>query len=339
MKYFIGLLLVFLALAGGIYFYSESKLEELYYPDPEQTIEIPEGSSISEAVDIIGEHGLLKPAWFYEYYLKFDSRVNDKTLKAGYFSFDSPISAAKIIDKLFSGGAAPTKMVTVPEGLASWEIASIFQKELDIDSLAFINLIKNDSLLAARGINAPSAEGYLFPETYEFYIHKKSPALVIDRMLDYGENFWKAEIAGSTDGQDHLKTKHEILTFASVIEEEASREEEIYIVSGLYHNRLEIGMPLQANATVQYALGAKERVLNQDLKVNSPYNTYLNAGLPPGPICNPGKRAILAAVSPEANDYIYMVAKGDGSGAHYFARSEREHINNVNKYKRARSGY
>jgi len=339
MKFLIALILFFVAIITAIYFYSNQKISELYYPDDNIVIEIPSGTSINATIDILEDYGLLQPAWFYANYLQLKSRIEGKTLKAGYFTFESPITAEEIIEQLFAGGKAPTKMVTIPEGLASWEIASIFQTELGIDSLEFMSLIKNDSLLATRQINAPSAEGYLFPETFEFYLNTKSANVVIDRMLDYGENFWQAEIEGRTDAQDHLKNRHQILTFASLIEEEASREEEIYIVSGLYHNRLEIGMPMQANATVQYALGAKKRVLNAELMVNSPYNTYIHLGLPPGPICNPGRRAIIAAVNPKDNDFLYMVAKGDGSGNHYFARTERAHINNVNKYKRARNNY
>jgi UPF0755 protein len=339
MKVIFGIILLMALIASGIYYYTQNKLEDIYYPDEGLTIEIPKGASISSAVAILNEYGMLQPEWFFTNYIKLNNRINGTSLKAGYFNFPSTITSGEVIEMLIKGGSAPTVMVTIPEGLAAWEIASILKKEIKIDSLKFINLIKNDSLLNARGIDAPSAEGYLFPETFEFYKNGTTAKTVIDRMLDFGENFWQSEIEGRADGQDNLRTKHEILTFASIIEDEASREDEIYTVSGLYHNRLSVGMPMQANATVQYALGAKERVMNEQLKIDSPYNTYKYNGLPPGPIGNPGRRAILAAINPSANDFIFMVAKGDGSGSHYFAKSEREHLANVAKYRRARSRY
>jgi len=152
--------------------------------------------------------------------------------------------------------------------------------------------------------------------------------------LKHHQDIW------TTENEEKLKnsglSKLELLTIASIVQAETPLESELETVAGLYLNRVKIGMMLQADPTVQFALGDKKRLLYKDLEYDSPYNTYKYAGIPPGPINNPGKAAILATLNPEKHNYLYMVAFGDGSGSHYFAKTVREHNNNVIKYKKAR---
>jgi UPF0755 protein len=185
-------------------------------------------------------------------------------------------------------------------------------------------------LLKARNIKAKSLEGYLMPDTYEFFM-ESPPKIMIDRMLDNHYRF-------ISKYKDEIKkiglNNHDITTLASIIEAETPVKDEKSIVSGLYHNRINLGWMLQADPTVQYAIGEKRRLLYDDLKINHPYNTYKIIGLPPGPINNPGKDAIYAAIFPEKHDFLYMVAVGDGSGKHNFGTNFSQHQQNIRIFKR-----
>ena len=213
------------------------------------------------------------------------------------------------------------------------EFASQLSKHGGIDSARFVELCTSDSLLKARNIPSNSVLGYLMPDTYEFYIHE-SPEKVISRLLDAAENFW------NTRNMDFLSkqglTRHEAITLASIVEAETPLKSEASTVSGLYLNRLKKGILLQADPTVQFAMGEKRRVLYRDLERDHPYNTYVYPGLPPGPINNPGKTALKAAIKPKDHAYIFMVAMGDGSGRHYFSKTLREHNNYIKQYRKTK---
>ena len=209
-------------------------------------------------------------------------------------------------------------------------MAYVLKKDALIDSANFVNLAFNKNFADSIGIGKTSLEGYLLTGTYEFY-EKSSVEEVISKMYDNFQKFLNdtlraraAEIGFSI---------HEVLTLASIIKGETNNAEEMPKISGVYHNRLKIGMRLQADPTVQYLLkGGWRRLLNKDLLLNSPYNTYKYTGLPPRPINNPGKDAILAALYPEDNNYLYFVA--DGKGKHNFSSSYKEHVKKVNEYRK-----
>tara|TARA_B100000700_G_scaffold227303_1_gene250917 strand:- start:111 stop:770 length:660 start_codon:yes stop_codon:yes gene_type:complete len=199
--------------------------------------------------------------------------------------------------------------------------------ELSIPSQEIDALCKNTEFLLSYGITGGIIEGYLFPDTY-FFSENSSAKNVIGTLLKEGERFWtpskllRAKKLGFT--------KHEIITLASIIEGEAVHNEERAIISAVYHNRLKKNMKLQADPTIQFILDDKpRRLLNKDLKVDSPYNTYLYHGLPPGPINSPGEKSIIAALYPEKNDYLFFVATGNGY--HSFSKNERQH--NIAKQK------
>lgn len=241
-------------------------------------------------------------------------------LKAGRYSISPRLSVYTIL-KIISEGKISNSRIVIPEGLTSYQIASILENKLEIDSSKFVELVTNQNYISNFERNVNSLEGYLFPNTYYFPwgITEKE---IIKIMVD---EFWK-NVTDSiqTEVAEKGWTLHQIITLASIIEGEAMIDSERVIVSAVYHNRLRRGILLQADPTIQYIIpDGPRRLLNKDLAIDSPYNTYRYIGLPPGPVNNPGIKSILAALRPADVDYIYFVAKGDGS--HVFSRTLREH--------------
>ena len=197
---------------------------------------------------------------------------------------------------------------------------------MDFDSSEVIQLAQDQKFLRKQGIDALSLEGYLFPDTYLFF-DGDTPRSVLTHLVSQYKKFWNK--AFSDRAKELNLTEHEVVTLASIIEGEALYDKERPVISSVYHNRLNQGMKLQADPTIQYIIpDGPRRLLNRDLRIESPYNTYLIRGLPPGPINSPGKNSILAALYPEENDFIYFVVSGDGY--HTFTTNERDH----NKAKR-----
>ena len=250
----------------------------------------------------------------------------EKDIPAGKFNIDNVSTNYSLVNKLINS-VNVSKKVTILEGWSINEIAEKLHSSLKIDKKSFLNISKNKALLDKWDIKSNSFEGYLFPNTYQF-AEDVSPIKIIDKMVsEYKKNVTKKMY----DRMSKINlNENEVLTLASIIEGEAIYDSERPTISGVYHNRLKKGMRLQADPTIQYIIDdSPRRLLNKDLKIKSPYNTYLNHGLPPGPINNPGLESIKAALYPEEIDFLYFVAKGDGY--HTFSKTEKEH----NKAKRA----
>ena len=250
----------------------------------------------------------------------------EKDIPAGKFNIDNVSTNYSLVNKLINS-VNISKKVTILEGWSINEIAEKLHSSLKIDKKSFLNASKNKALLNKWDIKSTSFEGYLFPNTYQF-AEDVSPIKIIDKMVsEYKKNVTKKMY----DRMSKINlSENEVLTLASIIEGEAIYDSERPTISGVYHNRLKKGMRLQADPTIQYIIDdSPRRLLNKDLKIKSPYNTYLNHGLPPGPINNPGLESIKAALYPEEIDFLYFVAKGDGY--HTFSKTEKEH----NKAKRA----
>ncbi|MCI0474605.1 MAG: endolytic transglycosylase MltG, partial [Ignavibacteria bacterium] len=297
-------------------------------------VNIPRNTSVSRAITIFNEKELLTPNWYYKFIVKVYSKVSGDGIYAGSYMYQKGNTNFELLYSIFTGKQLCVRRVTFPEGIKLERFASIVQKELAVDSVAFINFVKSDSLLKANSIPAASAEGYLMPNTYEFYWKQSIPEIV-STLIKAQDKIWNEKFAN--DAKAEGKTRHEILTLASIIEAEAPNNQDKLRVSGVFYNRLKRNMPLQSDPTVLYALKIhKERVLYRDLEVDSPYNTYRHIGLPPGPINSPGVKAIEAALNPEAHDYLYFVAAGDGSGRINFSRTGQQHIYNVQNYRRNR---
>ena len=228
--------------------------------------------------------------------------------------------------------SANTVNVTIPEGKTVPQIADIWEEAGLCTADEFLRCcaeldIPYDYIPAGEDFN--QLEGFLFPETYNVLITWGAEDLVKLQLAQFDKN-WTAERQKLADKQG--LTVKEIVTLASLIEREARVADERPLIASVIYNRLAIGQKLQIDATIQYILGEQvDRVLYKDLEIESPYNTYLNAGLPPGAICSPGLSCIDAALNPAETDYFYYRTKNDGSGEHNFAHTYEEHLQNANK--------
>jgi len=281
---------------------------------------IEPGATMTDVEGSLKRSGLLRHPFIFRMAARLTGK--EKVLKAGRYLFDGSESAADVLKKL-SEGEVSYKRVVVPEGLIVKEVAGIVSGKLGVDSLAFYNLAFDSSFVKSLGIEAPSLEGYLFPDTYlfEWPVDERS---VASRMVHRFLEVYSRYIGAAADSLG--MSMNEVVTLASIVQAEAQYDSEMARISAVYHNRLKMGWRLEADPTVAYALGGARRALTyRDLRINSPYNTYRRRGLPPGPICNPGLKALEAAVRPleDCRD-LYFVA--DGTGRHIFTRTLEEHL-------------
>ena len=286
-------------------------------------VTIPKGASLNEVGITLKNNNIIHNKQSFQLAVKILGY--EKDIPAGRFRIEKASTNYAIIDQLVNGKQL-TKKVTIREGWTISMIAKELDEKLGIKTHFFEDETRNKNLLDKWGIQAKSFEGYLFPNTYQFN-ENESPSDIINVMVqEYKRNLSDEMLVQ----MNQIKmSEQEVLTLASIIEGEAIYDKERAIISGVYHNRLKKGMRLQADPTIQYILeDGPRRLLNRDLKIVSPYNTYLNKGLPPGPINNPGIESIKAALFPTESDYLYFVARGDGY--HTFSKTEKQH----NKAKR-----
>ncbi|MFH2029398.1 MAG: endolytic transglycosylase MltG [Bacteroidota bacterium] len=305
-----------------------------YYTVPEPIeFKIESGSTLNQVIDrlhredIIPSKSNMKIAAFL-----FQAATN---IKAGYYRIPNGLSYFQLIELFLEGRPGKQKLVTIQEGIWQHNMAGLLKSELGIDSSKFIALSKNRTFLWTIGIKQNNAEGYLLPNTYYFFTNSKEEDIIV-KLKDKMDEIFAADSV--KEQMKKLKiSKHQILTLASIIDGESNIESEFSLISGVYHNRLKRGMLLQADPTVQYLKRDSKRrnkIYYSDLEKDSPFNTYKHRGLPPAPINNPGKAAVLAAIFPERHNFYYFVA--DGTGGHVFARTAGEHFRNVNEYRRWR---
>jgi len=312
-----------------IYTYSELNTKLLIHEDV--IIVIPQNANIDQIVRILNSNNIFEPPFFYEIVMKLYANFGGGTFYAGSYKFSNMNTNKHVIESIFSGKNMHILRVTFPEGITLRRFAKISQSVLGIEQRDFLRTVNTDSILTKYGIPNKSAEGYLMPDTYEFFFGVEAEELV-QRIMDHHLEIWNDDFADRAE--EVGMSKHDVLTLASIIESETQVAEERPIVSGVYHNRLKKGWLLEADPTVQYAIGEQRRLLYRDLEINHPYNTYKNPGLPPGPINNPGKGSIEAALYPAIHEYMFFVALGDGSGKHNFAVSYSEHLSNVKIFRR-----
>ena len=251
----------------------------------------------------------------------------------GEYKFTNGLTNLGILKTITDASQSKVYFITIPEGLNVKQIGRLLAKQQDLDSAKFVKETFNDSLINLLGIQADNLEGYLYPGNYQFtfsYADNREREIVNTMAAEFRKKI-------TTETFDSMKKKDlslkQLITMASIVEGETRFEPEKKIIAGVYYNRIKKGMKLEADPTVQYALpeGWKRILLYSDLKYPSPYNTYLHKGLPPGPINNPPLSSILAALEPDENNYLYFVAKGDGS--HRFASTYEEHKKNIILYK------
>ncbi len=249
----------------------------------------------------------------------------DKRLRQGRYEFGHNTEELFVLWKMSRPGRTGVR-VTIPEGFTMQKIAEILEAQGVCSATDFLRACQDRLLLDSLGISLNSAEGYLFPDTYEFEIGAE-PSAVIERMVRRFRAVWK-ELVMSEETADSapssLNVSPSTVILASIVEREAVQPEEAPIIAGIFRNRLARGMPLQSCATVEYILPVhKKRLTLEDTRIDSPYNTYLHSGLPPGPICNPGRTALAAALRPESTEYLYFLSRGDGT--HIFSKTWHEH--------------
>ncbi len=295
---------------------------------------IPAGSSLTSVIDSLYEQKIIKSkAAMHTAAFIFGV---EKNIKAGTYKIPNGLSYYSMLKLFLDGSPEKQIMVTIPEGIWQENLTQLLSDELMLDNNKLLELSKDKKFLRELGIKAKTIEGYLLSETFYFFedVTEKEALQKLkqemDKLFESKEVINRMQILG--------RSKHEILTIASIIDGESNIVSEFAKISGVYYNRLKKGMRLQADPTVQYLKRHKRsrnRIYYKDLEIDSPYNTYKYAGLPPGPINNPGKDAVKAALYPEEHSYYYFVA--DGNGGHVFAKTASEHNKNVRAYRRWRS--
>lgn len=278
---------------------------------------VPKGASLKTVAEELSRAGVIDKPWLF----RIMARINGlaKHLKAGEYQFMPGISLQAAMDKI-ARGEVFFRRITIPEGLTSGQIMYLIANYPDLEG----------------EIDLDVKEGELLPETYSFELGASRNSIILQARVAMQKAL--EEVWASRDSSLPLKDVNELLTLASIIEKETGVPEERPLVASVFLNRLKKGMRLQTDPTVIYAITEGETSFGRslkraDLKIDSPYNTYLNYGLPPGPICNPGREALMAAARPQQSDYLYFVA--DGKGGHRFARSLNEHNRNVKAWVRS----
>jgi len=303
------------------------------------SVEVAPGESAGDISRRLEEAGVIESARLFRILVALMG-VEDEMV-AGRYEFDRGMPTLQVIGRLRQGITMPLT-VTVPEGLRSEEVALVMEREGIVKADDFRRALASEAydfaFLAERPGGA-GLEGYLFPATYGFS-RGVTAEEVVRRMLAAFDTQVTPELRQAIQASD--LTLHEAVTLASIVEREAVRPEERPLIAGVFLNRLRLGMPLGADPTVQYALANdpvsverfgfwKQGLTTEDLEVDSPYNTYVNGGLPPGPIANPGLASLEAVAHPTETSYLYFVAKQDGS--HVFAETLEEHLRNVEEYQ------
>jgi len=305
----------------------------IYWPqsNPYERVEIniPKGVSLSQIGNILKEESIISNKRTFTMAVK--SLGHEKNIPAGRYVLHNALNNRAIINQLVYG-VPSLKSITVLEGWNIYQIANELEKELKISKKTFLRLCNDQRVIKLFDLEGNSLEGYLFPDTYTF-AEEVDPYLVLTRMVnEFINNITKSM---EVQAQEMNMSLLEVITLASIIEGEAIYDSERAIISAVYHNRLKRGMKLQADPTIQYIIDdGPRRLLNNDLKIESKYNTYLYRGLPPGPINSPGKESIIAALYPGVNEYLYFVARGDGY--HTFSTNEKDHNKAKKKFQEVR---
>ncbi|MDI6765303.1 MAG: endolytic transglycosylase MltG [Bacteroidota bacterium] len=291
---------------------------------------ISKGSTFKKITDSLESAGIIRNRTFFE----LAGRILGKTtqIQIGKYRFRSGLSNSEIVDIIGNGKTIEMITVTIPEGLRATTQAKILSEKLGIDSTIFMKLVKDSGFSRSLGVDAGNLMGYLMPKTYNFYWQTDETDIIKTMVGEFWEMFYESM---KKQTQRRGMTINNIITMASIIELETAIDSERVIVAGVYYNRLHKRMRLQADPTVQFALGGELRRLKfSDYRVESVYNTYKHYGLPPGPINNPGKASIIAALYPARHKYLFFVATGEGG--HRFTSSYSEHQKAIKDYRRVR---
>lgn len=291
---------------------------------------IPKASSFHTIKEILADRGVIRDDARFTMLAGLMGMAS--RLRAGEYSLRPGLKPYQVLEILAAGKVVRRK-VTIPEGVDIYRVADILAADGWVERIRFLDLLHDPALISELGLSVPSLEGYLFPDSYSLSREQQDEQAIIRMMvmrLFQVLNGIPADIVNRTS-----LSRHEILTLASVVEKETAQDFERPLIAGVFLNRLKKNMPLQADPTVAY--GRPEfsgKLTRRDLETPTPYNTYLIKGLPPGPIGNPGRMAIMAVLEPAVEPHLYFVARNDGTGTHQFSKTLREHNRAVARYRR-----
>lgn len=292
-------------------------------------VEIPRGMSNSAIARRLAANGVVRSRMAFDILCRWKSPA---LLQAGEYFFERPATPMEVLRKLAEGRVF-VYVVTVPEGKTMKEIAEMMEREGLADRAAFLTAARDASLVKDLAPKARSLEGFLFPATYQFP-RRVSPTRIVEAMVRQFREVW--ERLQKEERVANNRPVDEVVTLASLVEKETGVKDERPLVAAVFSNRLKRRIALQCDPTVIYALELADKyrgsLSGKDLQYKSPYNTYRNAGLPPGPIANPGEASLRAALHPAEADYLYFVS--NAQGGHIFSRTLAEHNRNVTLYRR-----
>lgn len=303
-------------------------------------ITVAQGSNTRSIIALLNKEGILAKTWPTLIWMRLPAR--NQSFKAGDYRFISPITPRQVISKLVRGDVA-TLAFTIPEGYNRFDIARVLAELKEIREATPTTpekieaLLKNTTLIADLDPMADSLEGYLFPDTYE-YTTSSTREQLVETMVRRFRGVYSEKL--QRRAEELGMTTRQVMTLASLIEKEAKVDSERELISSVFHQRLKIGMPLACDPTVIYAslLAGRYRgkIYQSDLDRNSPYNTYKNPGLPPGPIASPGLRSIESALNPAQTDYLFFVVDAEkNDGSHKFSASFSDHEKAVKVLRQA----
>jgi len=324
---FWGFLAIILIVAGLLFFKASLPMSD---NTQSQVFEVKSGMTLKQVSQELLGQNLIRSANAFQAIALIQDK--EKLIKVGEYYISPSMPAAEILQRITSGKTV-LHSVTIPEGYRITEIANLLEKRNLVDKNIFLQQAKNVELL--EGVPTGSLEGYLFPDTYHFG-KRTTEAIIINKMVEtFKERALKQEFLKRA--RDMGFSYHEIITLASLIEKETGKDSERKQISSVFHNRLKKNMLLQTDPTVIYVIDVFDgNIRKRDLKIDSPYNTYLYKGLPPGPIANPGLKSIIAALYPANTSNLYFVSKQDGS--HKFSATLNEHNRAVQKYQLRKIG-
>ncbi len=325
-------LIVLIAVLAGTVVFLLTLLSPVDRSSPyEVSFEVLPGESLEEIADNLHQQGLIREP--HAFMALAVLRRDAGSLKAGPYVASSREWAWSILDRLVRGAVKDTS-ITVPEGLWLAEVAELVGPLVAGGADSFLTAAGDSSLLAGMGLDEGTAEGYLFPDTYRF-VPGAPPRALVRQMVSQFLEVWRDSLEARA--RERGMSRHDTVTLASIVEAEAQVSRERPLIAAVYLNRLEQGLPLQSDPTVVYGIGERRsRILYRDLEHASPYNTYLNPGLPPGPIGNPGFDSLRAVLWPDPDsEDLFFVARGDGT--HLFAPDYAGHLRNRRLVRQLRS--
>ena len=331
LKYVLLLVLVLALIGGAAVYFGAGRVYESYkgYEGAEVFVDVPPGAGPNAIAERLVSAGVVRDPMTFRGALWVSGRARD--LKAGEYRFAEPMTALEVIDKLARGDVY-RRAITFREGLTIPEMAKVFEDSGFGKASEFIKAASDPAPIKDIDPEAPDLEGYLFPETYS--LPRNTPAsTLVTQMVNFFEKAFTSEMRAAIKARG--LTVRQAVTVASLVEKETAVDGERPVVAAVYLNRHRIGMPMQADPTVIYALQKAGRydgnIRRDDLQFDSPYNTSRYPGLPPGPIAAPGQAALAAVANPADVEYLYFVSRNDGS--HVFARTLEEHNRNVREWQ------